>query len=552
MGAAKFGASEPDPSADHSADPIADAIAAAEDEVIEVVFTENRAVAQRCRGIHTMYLRHEDQVRARVEKLGSGQPDWSMLDPFDHACQSLVAATGVTYSRSKDMVGLAVDVHEWAGPVLDALDSGLMCERIAMLLCDKVRDVGGDLREEIIAAVVEDYLRRLRNGERPSRQAISRNAGRLIEKLDPEGAAQRRREAAGTRSVRFRKDDDGMCTMTARLTSAAGALLAERIDAFSGKAASGDSRTLAQRRADSLVAMATGEHIVVGPDSGSGSTASQPRPTPADPADPADLADLADPADPGDPGDPAETGSALRGPNQSSGRTAPTGDGSKWPYGPPAPHSHPHASPVNVSPVLRPQITIIATGVGEPTLEFARTGESTMEALNRLLASAQGARFELVDTRPGTHNRRGNDTKYRISPELARRIRSRDGTCRHPGCSVHANDCDIDHIVPFNHSDPDSGGLTIEENLMCLCRRHHRYKTFSKARYDYVDQGRIRVVIGRHVLTTDPTGPLGRARSRISTTPTGRKRGASPSAGGPIKPAPSPPPPIPDDEPPPF
>src|SRR5699024_11365649 len=54
-----------------------------------------------------------------------------------------------------------------------------------------------------------------------------------------------------------------MCTMAARLTSAAGALLAERIDAFAGKAAPGDRRTLAQRRADALEAMATGEHIVV-------------------------------------------------------------------------------------------------------------------------------------------------------------------------------------------------------------------------------------------------------------------------------------------------
>lgn len=517
-----------------AADPIVGAIAAAEDGVIEAVFAENRAAANRCRGIHALYQRHEDQVRARVVELGPGQPDWAAIDPFDHACQSMVAATGVTYSRAQDMVALAVDVHDWAGPVLEALDSGLMCERIAMLLCDKVRDVGGDLREEVIAAVVEDYLRRLRNGGRPSRQAISRNAGRLIEKLDPEGAAQRRREAARTRAVRFRKDDDGMCTMTAHLTSAAGAVLAERIDAFAGKSAPGDARTLAQRRADALVAMATGEHIVVSPDASAGPASGPAGPKPSGPAGPA-------PAGPA-PSDPASP----------SGSRAPTGAGSRWPYDPPTPPPIPSVSPANVTPVLRPQITIIATGVGEPTLEFARTGESTMDALTRLLDSAQGARFELVDTRPGTHNRPGNETKYRISPELARRIRSRDGTCRHPGCSVHANDCDVDHIVPFDHSDPEGGGLTVEENLMCLCRRHHRYKTFSKARYEYVDQGKIRIEIGRHVLTTDPTGPLGRARSRISTTPTGRVRGSSPLAGGPIKPPPPPPPPIPDDEAPPF
>ena len=103
----------------------------------------------------------------------------------------------------------------------------------------------------------------------------------------------------------------------------------------------------------------------------------------------------------------------------------------------------------------------------------------------------------------------------------------RDGTCRHPGCAVPAEACDVDHIVPFNHSEPASGGLTIEKNLMCLCRRHHRYKTFSDARYEYFDGGRIKIRFGRHVLTTTPTGPLARARGFMATPATRRPRGAN-------------------------
>jgi hypothetical protein len=38
--------------------------------------------------------------------------------------------------------------------------------------------------------------------------------------------------------------------------------------------------------------------------------------------------------------------------------------------------------------------------------------------------------------------------------------------------------CDIDHTIPFNHRDPAAGGRTVAENLKCLCRQHHRLKTF--------------------------------------------------------------------------
>jgi hypothetical protein len=66
---------------------------------------------------------------------------------------------------------------------------------------------------------------------------------------------------------------------------------------------------------------------------------------------------------------------------------------------------------------------------------------------------------------------------YRPSNALAERIRFRDRTCRHPGCDVPAQQCEIDHIVPYLHRDPMTGGWTIDTNLHCLCRYHHSLKT---------------------------------------------------------------------------
>jgi hypothetical protein len=62
---------------------------------------------------------------------------------------------------------------------------------------------------------------------------------------------------------------------------------------------------------------------------------------------------------------------------------------------------------------------------------------------------------------------------YTPSAKLAEFIRYRDLTCRAPGCDVPANQCDIDHVIPY-----DDGGLTHPSNLSCKCRKHHLAKTF--------------------------------------------------------------------------
>ncbi|MGN6754648.1 MAG: HNH endonuclease signature motif containing protein [Intrasporangium sp.] len=59
---------------------------------------------------------------------------------------------------------------------------------------------------------------------------------------------------------------------------------------------------------------------------------------------------------------------------------------------------------------------------------------------------------------------------YRPNAAVARQVRSRDGTCRFPGCSQPARRTQIDHVVPA------PVGPTEPPNLMCLCASHHRFK----------------------------------------------------------------------------
>ncbi|MGY2063937.1 DUF222 domain-containing protein [Blastococcus sp. SYSU DS0619] len=88
--------------------------------------------------------------------------------------------------------------------------------------------------------------------------------------------------------------------------------------------------------------------------------------------------------------------------------------------------------------------------------------------------------------------------RYRPSATQQRFLRDRDRTCRHPGCTAPAARTDLDHVLP--HAD---GGETACDNLCCLCRRHHRLKTFAPGwQHTMSDDGVLTVITPSGVTRT--------------------------------------------------
>jgi hypothetical protein len=108
-------------------------------------------------------------------------------------------------------------------------------------------------------------------------------------------------------------------------------------------------------------------------------------------------------------------------------------------------------------------------------------------------------------------------------------VRTRDRGCRFPHCTRPAGWADCDHVIA--HA---AGGPTDCTNLCCLCRSHHRLKTFAPG----------------WTFTLDPDGTL------HVTTPAGITRTTRPPGlhQPPATPPPHPdaPPAEPADDPPPF
>jgi hypothetical protein len=113
--------------------------------------------------------------------------------------------------------------------------------------------------------------------------------------------------------------------------------------------------------------------------------------------------------------------------------------------------------------------------------------------------------------------------RYRPSAAQYAFVRTRDRRCRMPGCTARAAWADLDHVLAHAR-----GGATACENLCCLCRRHHRLKTFARG----------------WTVRMDPDGTY------TVTTPSGLTRTTRPP--GLHNPGPASPPPDPADDPPPF
>jgi hypothetical protein len=104
--------------------------------------------------------------------------------------------------------------------------------------------------------------------------------------------------------------------------------------------------------------------------------------------------------------------------------------------------------------------------------------------------------------------------RYNPSEALARFCRGRDGTCVFPGCQTPADKTDLDHIIPFDHDDPQRGGYTTSDDLGSICRTHHRLKTDGIWAY-------YRSTDGDYVWIHGPNHPDKDPGTRVITIPTG-------------------------------
>jgi hypothetical protein len=259
-----------------------------------------------------------------------------------------------------------------------------------------------------------------------SRSVLRNELDRIVIAADPDGAAERRKAAEPHRDYRSSRDLNGLATISATVSAAEAAELDSRISAVMGTVCARDRRSPNQHRADAFTAVMRGQnHLDCTCDRDS--CPEQDREPVAAPRK-ALVKILTD----------APTLAGLTG-------RVPIIEG----YG-------------VIDPALARELAADATWQGlfsEPGITAPPPGLLPPDGHGGLVLPPPGA---LV---------------YQPSQALREAVIARDGTCRSPGCSTPASECEIDHLIPFNPADPLSGGWTIEHNLEAICRSDHKRKT---------------------------------------------------------------------------
>ena len=144
---------------------------------------------------------------------------------------------------------------------------------------------------------------------------------------------------------------------------------------------------------------------------------------------------------------------------------------------------------VNGFPITAAHLRDLLRRLGALGLTTPEGGSLTFALIDqggRLLAAVSGAELARLATKGCPAHRDADRTcpvlgmpsatdAYEPTAGQRRFVSTRDRRCRTPNCGQRAAWADHDHVVP--HA---AGGRTTCTNLCCLCRTHHRLKTFAR------------------------------------------------------------------------
>jgi hypothetical protein len=363
-------------------------------------------------------------------------------DDTDATAAEIAAALNIGHGRSLGEIDLAVMLRDRLPQVGALFAAGEVNGRRVWLIEQRTRLVTDpDALTAIDAAIAE---RITEWGPLPEYKLIE-SLDLWIDSIDP-GAVRRTRQSARSRDFTIGDDNDsGTTPIWGRLIATDAAILDQRLDTMARSVCDDDPRTLPQRRADALGALGAGsQHLSC---------------TCEDPACPATLDDGR-----------ASSITVHVVAEQATTHTEPDpqihGDERVAAEAPQAPEPQPKP---------RKKAALIVGG-----------GILPAPLLAELIA--RGAKL-----RPVTAPKADPEPRYRPSTALDDYVRTRDLTCRFPGCDRPATRADVDHTVPY------PAGPTHPGNLKCYCRIHHLIKTFWPGWSD-------RQLADGTVVITTPTG----------------------------------------------
>lgn len=101
-------------------------------------------------------------------------------------------------------------------------------------------------------------------------------------------------------------------------------------------------------------------------------------------------------------------------------------------------------------------------------------------------------------------------TSYHIPSDLRLPLAGKWQSCTAPGCIRRGETSEVDHIIPYDHDEPERGGLTTFMNTHPLCRPHHQAKTDRRFSVRMTSDGSVEYMFrhGAVVNVAPPDSPI--------------------------------------------
>ncbi len=383
--------------------------------IAESQAAESAAAARRLAAIAELTLRRlaEDD-----------HPQWA-CDGWDGAAAEVSAALGIRHGRASGQMDLGLALRERLPRVAALFWAGRVSLRVVSAIAWRAALVTD---EEALASIDAVLADKAGTYEALSQYKLEKAIDVWVDRYDP-GALRRARASIRNRDVTVgdQNPESGTTAVWGRLYATDAALLERRLAEMARAVCEDDPRTMGERRADALGALAAGAaHLSCQcGDPRCGAAAPDGRAASITVHVIAEQAALDAAA--------AEVRSATGA--RAAECRAPAADGADVPSA-----GIPTA--------------VLLGGDAVPTPLLAE--------LLKLDVRVHPVRIPGADAEP----------RYRPSLALAQFIRTRDMTCRFPGCERPAEVCDIDHGQPW------PAGPTHPSNLRVLCRKHHLLRTF--------------------------------------------------------------------------
>ena len=207
---------------------------------------EARAAAQRIASIAEL-------VRRRC---GEDERAYWACDPWDATAAEIGAALGISRGRASTEMHLGLTLRYRLPQVAELFREGLISHRVCAAIADRTDLIGDQAALTLIdTAIAQDA----RSWGVLSTYKLDKAIDAWIDRYDP-GALHQTRSRAQDRAVHIgsRDDGSGITGITARLFASDAALLERRLLQMAHGVCDDDPRTIAQRRADAMGALAAG------------------------------------------------------------------------------------------------------------------------------------------------------------------------------------------------------------------------------------------------------------------------------------------------------